>query len=107
MTEANRETREWQPKGLQEFRGQRRLIDILSHEVRAALQEHRPLPNALFSGPPGLGKTTLIHVLGEVMGVKPKILMGSRVTDLTLSEVLGYLPRERSTPSSGSTSARR
>jgi Holliday junction DNA helicase RuvB len=49
----------------------------------------------ILNGPPGLGKTALVHVLASVMGGPPaRVLMGPRVTDLRLSEVFGYLPRE-------------
>ncbi|MCD6079934.1 MAG: Holliday junction branch migration DNA helicase RuvB, partial [Candidatus Omnitrophica bacterium] len=56
------------PKSLQEFIGQRRVVEGLKIAIQAALQRKEPLEHILFSGPQGLGKTTLAHIISHEMG---------------------------------------
>ncbi|RKY34520.1 MAG: Holliday junction branch migration DNA helicase RuvB [Candidatus Omnitrophota bacterium] len=56
------------PKSLQEFIGQRRVVEGLKIAIQAALQRKEPLEHILFSGPQGLGKTTLAHIIAHEMG---------------------------------------
>ena len=47
--------------------------------IEAALQRGEPLDHVLFYGPPGLGKTTLAHILANEMGVNIKITSGPAI----------------------------
>lgn len=56
------------PNTLGSFVGQESLISRLSIFIEAAKQRKEPLGHCLFHGPPGLGKTTLSHILASEMG---------------------------------------
>lgn len=56
------------PQSLEEFIGQDALRERLSVLVGAAKQRKEALGHCLFSGPPGLGKTTLANILSKAMG---------------------------------------
>lgn len=56
------------PKRLEEFIGQQRVVEGLKIAIQAALQRKEPLEHILFSGPQGLGKTTLAHIIAHEMG---------------------------------------
>lgn len=49
--------------------GQRELVDNLSLSIEAAKRRKEPLEHVLFDGPPGLGKTTLAHIIANEMEV--------------------------------------
>lgn len=57
------------PLGFQEFVGQESLRENLGVMVRSAQKRGAALDHILFSGPPGLGKTTLGHIIAREMGV--------------------------------------
>ena len=57
------------PQTLDEFIGQRSLCENLSVFIRAAHERNDALDHALFYGPPGLGKTTLAHIVARELGV--------------------------------------
>ena len=58
------------PQALEEFIGQRELVENLRIAVQAARQRAEPLEHLLFSGPQGLGKTTLAYIIAREMGTK-------------------------------------
>ncbi|MEN4010988.1 MAG: Holliday junction branch migration DNA helicase RuvB [Chloroflexota bacterium] len=67
------------PRRLEDVIGQDQIKENLSILIAAARKRHEPLDHVLFYGPPGLGKTTLAHVLSNEMGVNIKITAGPAV----------------------------
>lgn len=72
----NEEEISLRPKRLDEFVGQDRVRNRLRISLEAAAKEGRPLDHVLFSGPPGLGKTTLAGVIANELNVKMRITSG-------------------------------
>jgi holliday junction DNA helicase RuvB len=64
------------PDRFSSFTGQEKVIDNLRVFVDAARQRKEALDHVLFHGPPGLGKTTLAHIIANEMGVGIKITSG-------------------------------
>jgi holliday junction DNA helicase RuvB len=56
------------PGRLGDFIGQQGLKETLSIAIEAARKREKPIDHILFSGPPGLGKTTLAHIISHEMG---------------------------------------
>jgi Holliday junction DNA helicase RuvB len=67
------------PNRLAEFPGQERLKDNLSILIEAAKQRKEPLDHLLFYGPPGLGKTSLAHIVANEMGVNVRVTSGPAI----------------------------
>ena len=57
------------PSSFDEYIGQRRVVDNLKVFVEAARRRGEALDHVLFCGPPGLGKTTLAHLISSALGV--------------------------------------
>lgn len=64
------------PQSLTEFIGQDTLRDRLDVFMGAAKKRSEPLGHCLFGGPPGLGKTTLAHILAKSMGTNLVVTSG-------------------------------
>ena len=86
------------PKGLQEYVGQAKVREQLEIFIGAARKRHEALDHVLLFGPPGLGKTTLSHIIAHELGVnlrqtsgpvleKPKDL-AALLTNLEPNDVL-------------------
>lgn len=58
------------PKKFSEFVGHKDIVDNLKIAIQAAKQRNEPLEHVLLSGPPGLGKTSLSHIISHEMGAK-------------------------------------
>ncbi len=64
------------PEKLSEYIGQKETIETLQIGIEAARQRGEALDHVLFHGPPGLGKTTLAHIIANEMGGKLVVTSG-------------------------------
>lgn len=64
------------PQGLDDFTGQKEIVSNLNIYIKAAKMRGEALDHVLFHGPPGLGKTTLAHIIANEMGVNMKVTSG-------------------------------
>ncbi len=64
------------PRELEDFTGQGEIVSNLKVYIKAAKLRGETLDHTLFHGPPGLGKTTLAHIIANEMGVNMKITSG-------------------------------
>ena len=64
------------PKAFEEFSGQPSIVENLRIFIQAAKQRGEALDHALFTGPPGLGKTTLANIIASEMGSNIKTTSG-------------------------------
>lgn len=67
------------PQKLKDLIGQNLVKENLEILIAAARHRQEPLDHVLFYGPPGLGKTTLAHVLANEMGVNIKVTAGPAI----------------------------
>ncbi len=67
------------PRRLDELIGQKRVRENLKILIAAARKREEALDHVLFYGPPGLGKTTLSHILANEMGVNLKVTAGPAI----------------------------
>jgi len=64
------------PQELEDFTGQEKIISNLKVFIQAAKLRGESLDHVLFHGPPGLGKTTLAHIIANELGVGMKVTSG-------------------------------
>jgi holliday junction DNA helicase RuvB len=77
LTEQEREyEKRLRPLSFSDFRGQPKTVENLKVFVQAARQREEALDHVLLHGPPGLGKTTLAHIIAGEMNVNLKITSG-------------------------------
>jgi Holliday junction DNA helicase RuvB len=86
------------PRSLEEFVGQEKIVSNLKVFIQAARERSEALDHVLFYGPPGLGKTTLAHILAHELGSDIKTTTGPALerpadlagilTNLNLRDVL-------------------
>ncbi|MFI3250973.1 MAG: Holliday junction branch migration DNA helicase RuvB, partial [Eubacteriales bacterium] len=67
------------PQRLEDYVGQEKAKQNLEIFIEAAKQRGEPLDHALLHGPPGLGKTTLSHIIANEMGVNVRITSGPAI----------------------------
>lgn len=79
------------PARLDDFIGQPRLCDRLTIALDAARQREESMEHLLLHGPPGLGKTTLAHIVAEEMGTHAYVTSGPALTKG--SDLVGTLTR--------------
>ncbi len=68
------------PQRLADYPGQERVKEELSIYIAAAKKRGEPLDHVLLYGPPGLGKTTLAHIIAHEMGVNLRITSGPAIS---------------------------
>jgi Holliday junction DNA helicase RuvB len=68
------------PSVLKEFIGQEDIKESLGISLEAARQRGEAVDHVLFYGPPGLGKTTLSHVMARELGVQIRVTSGPAIT---------------------------
>ncbi len=67
------------PRFLREYIGQERIVQNIRLYIEAAKGRGEPLDHVLISGPPGLGKTTLAHIIANEMGIPIQCTTGPAI----------------------------
>ncbi|MBT7350180.1 AAA family ATPase, partial [candidate division WWE3 bacterium] len=68
------------PQKLEDYVGQEQVKANLDIVLRAAKERKEPLDHVLLFGPPGLGKTTLSHIIAKEMGAGIKVTSGPAIS---------------------------
>jgi Holliday junction DNA helicase RuvB len=79
------------PRRLDEYVGQTDLVERVRIAVQAARSRGEPVDHVLLHGPPGLGKTTLAHVIASEMGTRAVVTSGPALTKA--GDLVGTLTR--------------
>lgn len=79
------------PRMLAEYIGQKEVVEALRIAIEAAKKRKEPLEHILFHGPPGLGKTTLAHIIANEMGGNLTVTSGPALEKG--GDLLGILTR--------------
>jgi Holliday junction DNA helicase RuvB len=75
-TDDDNEILSLRPERIDEYIGQQDVVDTLKIAIEAAVKRQEPLEHVLFHGPPGLGKTTLAHIIAREMGGRLTVTSG-------------------------------
>jgi Holliday junction DNA helicase RuvB len=67
------------PQKLSQYIGQEKVKEVLKIFIESAKMRNQPLDHVLFSGPPGLGKTTLANIISNEMGVNIRVTSGPAI----------------------------
>src|SRR5512145_1384520 len=89
--EENRQNYALRPTSFDRYIGQDSLIKKLRIAVSAARARNEPVDHTLLHGPPGLGKTTLAHVIANEVGAKVHVTNGPALTKG--ADLLGILTK--------------
>ena len=68
------------PQSIDDCIGQEKLLEKITIALQAAKQRNEPMEHTLLHGPPGLGKTTVAHVIANEMGANLKTSSGPALT---------------------------
>ena len=77
------------PENLGEYVGQRQVVEPIKIAIQAAKMREEPVDHVLLYGPPGLGKTTLAHIIRNEMGTDLTLTSGPALK--RAGDLMGYL----------------